>query len=199
MRLYFKSKARTIKVKPLPEHPLKNQVSVGNYRLDEDINGQDLKTGNSFDYTFKILGEGNISGIQNLHAPQDANFDFYSPNITQKIQRDNNIVRGFKSFNFYAIPKEPGSYNLGDYFNWIYFNPKKEIYDTLRSEVKIKVTGESQKNSYILSNDMGTFYDLMEFQDNELRSREKPLIPKIIYLSLLSLTLIFSIYLYIKK
>ncbi|MEQ9249421.1 MAG: BatD family protein [Cytophagales bacterium] len=195
----FKSKKRRIHVKPLPEHPLKELVSVGNYKLEEDLKGSNLKTGNSFEYTFKILGQGNIAGINDLQAPQDENFDFYSPSVAQNIQRANNSVGGSKSFNFYAIPKEPGAYDLGDYFSWIFFNPKTEKYDTLISDIKIEVTGESQKNSYILSNDMGTFYDLIEFQNNKLQAREESIVPKIIYLSLLSLSLLVSIYVYIKK
>lgn len=195
----FKSKTQKIKVKPLPEHPLKEVVSVGQFKMDEGINGRDLKTGNSFNYSFKILGEGNIAGIQNLPAPQDENFDFYSPNIAQNIRRANNTVRGFKEFNFYAIPKEPGSYNLGDYFQWVFFDPQRRVYDTLRSDIVVEITGESQKNSYILSNDMGTFYDLMEFQDNTLRPREDSIFPKAIYLTLLTLVLLASFYVYFKK
>jgi hypothetical protein len=195
----FKSRAKKIRVKPLPDHPLKELVSVGRYKLDENINAKDLKTGNSFDYTFKIIGEGNIAGIQNLPAPQDENFDFYSPNIAQNIRRANNTVRGFKEFNFYAIPKEPGNYDLAEYFQWVFFDPARERYDTLRSEIKVEITGESQKNSYILSNDMGTFYDMMEFQDNTLKPREKSLFPKIIYLTLLTIVLVASFYVYFKK
>lgn len=195
----FESKKKRIRVKPLPEHPLKEMVSVGNYKLQENLNGNNLTTGNSFDYTFKIQGQGNIAGINDLQAPQDENFDFYSPAVAQNIQRANNRVGGSKSFTFYAIPKEPGKYDLGEYFSWIFFNPKTAKYDTLRSDIKIEVTGESQKNSYILSNDMGSFYDLIEFQDNRLKPREESILPKIIYLSLLSLSLLVSIYVYIKK
>lgn len=195
----FKSKQRRIRVKPLPEHPMKELVSVGNYRLEENLNGKNLETGNSFDYTFKIQGQGNIAGINDLQAPQDQNFDFYSPSISQNIRRANNRVGGSKSFNFYAIPKEPGQYDLGEYFSWVFFNPQTGKYDTLQSDIKIEVTGESQKNSYILSNDMGTFYDLIEYQNNKLKPREESIVPKIIYLSLLSLSLLISIYVYIKK
>lgn len=195
----FRSRVKKINVKPLPEHPLKETVSVGNYKLDETLDGNKLETGNSFEYTFKIFGEGNISGINNLQSPQDENFDFYSPNIAQNIQRSNNTVRGSKSFNFYAIPKEPGQYDLSNYFSWIYFNPRAGKYDTLSSDIRIEVVGESQKNSYILSNDMGSFYDIIEISDNTLISRQEPILPRIIYISIASIALLLSIYLYFKK
>ena len=84
------------------------------------------------------------------------------------MNRGNGIVSGTKSFNYFGIPNEPGSFELGDYFSWIYFNTSKDDYDTLRSEIQLIVTGESKKNQYILSNDLGTFYDTIELQDNEL-------------------------------
>jgi hypothetical protein len=195
----FNSRPKKIRVKPLPEHPLKEVVSVGSYKMEESLDGKDTKTGNSFEYKFSIIGEGNIAGINDLKAPQDENFDFYSPNISQNIQRANNTVRGSKSFNFYAIPKEPGEYKLKDYFEWIYFNPRIGKYDTLSSELAINVTGESQKNSYILSNDMGSFYDMIEFSDKTLVDREKSILPEIIFISIISLSLIITVYLYFKK
>ncbi len=195
----FKSRPKRIKVKPLPDHPLKDMVSVGNYRLSENLDGNNLITGNSFEYVFKIIGEGNIAGINDVPAPQDNNFDFYTPNISQNIQRSANTVSGSKSFNFYAIPKEPGEYNLGNYFQWVFFNSQTGRYDTLKSEIKIQVSGESQKNSYILSSDMGSFYDMIEFESNELMPTHESSIPKFIYLAFLTLLFAVSVYVYIKK
>jgi hypothetical protein len=164
----FSSKAKTIKVKPLPPHPLRDQVRVGNYRMAESISAIELTTGQSFTYVFNILGEGNLSAIENPNIPESEAFDFYAPNVKQDITRANGQVKGTKSFSYYAIPNEPGKYNLGDYIQWIYFNPSKNAYDTLRSRQIVTVAGESRKNEYIMSNDMGSFYDGIEFENNEL-------------------------------
>ena len=164
----FFSKPKEVKVIDLPAHPLKESVAVGNYKLQEKISGTQLQTGESFNYTFNIVGEGNISAIDNPILKEDELFDLYPPNIRQNVNRGNGIVSGTKSFNYFGIPNEPGSFELGDYFSWIYFNTSKDDYDTLRSEIQLIVTGESKKNQYILSNDLGTFYDTIELQDNEL-------------------------------
>ncbi len=171
----FTSKPKSVEVKELPDHPLKESVSVGNYRLDEKISKKQLNTGESFNYNFTIQGEGNISAIKDLEIVSDENFDLYPPNVQQHIGRGNGRVRGRKSFSFYGIPNEPGQFDMSEYFNWIYFNTRTERYDTLRSELILNVTGESKKNEYILSNDMGTFYDSIELKDNSffsLRERE---------------------------
>jgi hypothetical protein len=59
---------------------------------------------------------------------------------------------------------------MGDYFSWVYFNPKTAKYDTLKSEVKFEVTGESKKNISISSVDLGSFYDSIEDKSNNLES-----------------------------
>jgi hypothetical protein len=164
----FYSKAKKVTVKELPPHPLKDRVAVGNYRMAEKINALDLKTGQSFNYEFNILGEGNISAIESLNIPSSEEFDIYDPNVKQNINRSNGKVKGTKTFNFYGIPNEPGQFQLGDYFNWIYFNPTKEKYDTLKSQHIVTVSGESRKNEYIISNDMGSFYDGIAFEDDTM-------------------------------
>ncbi len=60
----FRSKSRTVTVKELPPHPLKDRLAVGNYRLKEKISSDELKTSQSFNYSFTITGEGNISSIE---------------------------------------------------------------------------------------------------------------------------------------
>ncbi len=177
----FSSKPKTVKVKDLPPHPLKETVTVGNYRLKESIDKKTLKTGESFEYSFDITGIGNISAIEDpiINADQD-NINIYDPNKRVNINRSRNTVSGTKSFNYYGIPNEPGTYNLKDYFSWIYFDPIAERYDTLSSELTIEVTGESKKNESILASDLGSFYDKIEFESNDLKSLESGINGKLI-------------------
>lgn len=166
----FSSRPKTVSIKPLPPHPLKDRVAVGNYRMAESISAIELTTGQSFNYKFNILGEGNLSAVEAPLIPETSDFDFYAPNMQQDITRSEGRVKGSKSFTYYAIPNEPGNYDLGELIQWIYFNPSKSVYDTLKSRQVVAVTGESRKNEYIMSNDMGSFYDAIEFENNELES-----------------------------
>ena len=156
----------------MPPHPLRDVVSVGDYRLDERIRDTDLQTGQSAGYNFNVFGEGNISAIEKPTAKADDRFEFYEPNVRQDITRQNNRVTGTKSFSYFMIPKEPGEYKLGDYFQWVYFNPKVGKYDTLKSQLTVYVTGESKKNEAIQSNDLGNFYDRINVAENTLKTME---------------------------
>jgi hypothetical protein len=164
----FYSKPKKVVIKELPEHPLKDRVAVGNYKLSEMMPTTDVATGKSVSYVFNIFGEGNISAIQEPVVPDDANFEFYEPNVRMDIKRENSRVTGTKAFNYFLIPKEPGRYELNDYFQWVYFDPGAERYDTLESKLTVYVTGESTRNEAIEANDDGSFYDKILTADNSL-------------------------------
>jgi BatD DUF11 like domain len=166
----FFTKPKTVRVKQLPPHPMKDAVAVGDYRLEERIRSTDLQTGQSAGYNFNVFGEGNVSAIERPPVKSDEKFEFYEPNVRQDITRQNNRVTGTKSFAYFMIPKEPGKYKLADYFQWVFFNPKISKYDTLRSQLTLYVTGESKKNEAILSNDLGNFYDKIGATDNTLQA-----------------------------
>lgn len=57
----FSSKPVTISVRSLPAHPLRGQVAVGSFRLNERIDQQRVKVGQSVRYVFSIEGEGNVA------------------------------------------------------------------------------------------------------------------------------------------
>lgn len=172
IKTYY-SKPISINVKELPPHPLKDKVPVGNYILKEQISTRNIQTGKSLQYQFRIEGEGNLSVIDKPEVPKTANFDFYEPTISEMIRRNNNTVYGKKDFNYYIIPNEPGTYPMKDYFSYIFFNTKKNDYDTLASQIEVKVTGESRQNASIASADLGSFYDRISDEDNSLRSRSE--------------------------
>lgn len=195
----FKSQPKSVKVRDLPPHPLKDRAAVGVYRLEESINGRKIETGSSFNYSFTITGEGNISAINNPEIALKKDFDFYPPNVRQDINRSSGHVTGSKSFEYYAIPNEPGTYKLGNYIHWIYFNPVRHQYDTLRSGISIEVTGESKTNQSIAATDVGTFYEVIQAKSNVLTSRDSGGMVKIFVNIFIFLMLALAFLILIKK
>ncbi len=157
----------SIKVKPLPPHPLKDRVSVGRFRLLEALDKTRVKTGQSVKYGFTILGEGNFASVklepQNLSSPE-----VLDAGNLQNISRANGRVTGKKLFNFYLIPREPGSFNLKDVFQWVYFDPYSQKYDTLKAQARLTSFGESQKSTAIRAQQRDDFYQWAEKQSNTL-------------------------------
>lgn len=195
----YHSQAKKVKVKPLPPHPLRENVAVGRFTFSENISTEEVNTGESFNYNFTVIGEGNISAVNAPAIRKTDNFDFYSPNIQQRVSRSSNKVRGSKSFDYYAIPNEPGEYKLGDYVQWVFFDPSQAKYDTLKSELSLKVTGESKKNEFISSTDLGSFYDLIDIEENTLSNKKWDATLKLITNILLLALLIVSVFFIFKK
>jgi hypothetical protein len=196
----FYSKPKTIKVKPLPDHPLKDRVSVGNYKLSENINSTEVNTGESFQYEFDVRGTGNISGIAEPIAKNRKELEIYSPNVIENITRSGVSVRGSKIFQYYMIPKEPGEYHLSDYFQFIFFNTVTNQYDTLQSDYSIKVNGESMANVNIeqASSD-GLFYDRIDEVSNQLQSHQTTEIWKWVFNIFLVVAFSVSLFILLKK
>ncbi|MEM9674962.1 MAG: BatD family protein, partial [Bacteroidota bacterium] len=190
----FTTKPINIKVKELPAHPLQASAAVGNYRLKEAVSNDRLTTGNSFTYTFTVQGEGNINYIAEPQLRNTDNFDFYDPTVARTINHRDNRVTGQKSFSYYAIPNEPGSYDIGKYFSWVFFNPHSEQYDTLIASTVLQVEGESRKNMQVDAQDAGPFYNKITSIDNTLKSRNNDgwlqLAANLIILGMLILTVV---------
>jgi hypothetical protein len=196
----FYSKPKTVKVKALPDHPLKDQVSVGNFKLSENINSTELNTGESFQYEFEVRGTGNVSGIAEPQAKKQMDLEIYSPDVSENISRSGVSVRGSKAFRYYMIPKEPGDYDLSKYFQFIFFNTASNKYDTLISEYKIKVSGESMANVNIeqASSD-GLFYDRIGEVSNQLQAYQTTEIWKWVFNIFLVVAFSLSLFILLKK
>lgn len=162
----FTSKPLNIEVLSLPVHPLRNQVIVGDFRLEEKISNNQLKTGNSYRYEFKIVGEGNIQSVREPTFTNMALFDIYPPDIENNIVRQKNRIAGAKTFRYQVIPKQSGRFMMNNLVFWVYFNPKKQYYDTLRSSLTLSVVGENVQNTQLSTSDAESVYTGIEQWDS---------------------------------
>jgi len=168
----FYSGAKIITVNPLPPHPLRNEVSVGEYQLRENIKSIEVETGQGFDYSLGISGVGNINAILPPKRLSGANLNTYDPNVRQQINRGYGRVSGIKEFSYYITINEAGDIDLADHFEWIYFDPSREVYDTLRPQAKIKVVGESKVNQALSNQRFRGLYDRIDIEDNRFLNEQ---------------------------
>lgn len=161
----FISKPLTITVVDLPPHPLRNQVLVGNFRLEEKISNNQLETGKSYRYDFKIIGEGNIQSIREPTFTNNALFDVYPPDIENNVLRQKSRIGGDKTFRYQIIPKQNGSFVLDNMIFWVYFNPQKQMYDTLHSTLKLTIKGENIRSTQLALSESESVYTGIEHWD----------------------------------
>lgn len=138
----FTSRPLAISVKALPAHPLRGRVPVGIFRLEEALERQHVVAGKSVRYTFSISGKGNIA---TLPAPGllagKAEIDIFPPEAKHTIIHGGSEITGRKTFTYYIVPHQNGPVSLANYVQWVYFDPQRARYDTLRSQVQLQVGG----------------------------------------------------------
>jgi hypothetical protein len=168
----FYSTPKKIRIKPLPPHPLKNEVSVGIFQLRENIDEIEVQTGQGFEYNFGISGIGNINAITPPRRLSGANLNTFDPNVRQQINRGYGRVSGIKDYTYYITLNEAGEVALDQHFEWIYFDPQRAVYDTLKPKARIKAMGESKLNQAISSQRLGGLYDRIQTEENRFINEE---------------------------
>jgi hypothetical protein len=161
----FTSRPLTISVVNLPAHPLRNQVIVGNFRLEEKISDNKLETGQSYRYDFRIVGEGNIQSVREPTFANKTLFDVYPPDIEDNVLREKGQIEGEKTFHYQIIPKQNGNFILRNMVFWVYFNSQKQMYDTLYSTLKFKIEGENIQSTQLASSESESIYTGIEQWD----------------------------------
>ncbi|MBC8085022.1 MAG: BatD family protein [Hymenobacter sp.] len=162
--------ARTILVKPLPPHPLRDQVPVGSYQLRETINQASFRTGQAFTYSFGVEGEGNLAAIGVPVVPTRPGLEVYGPEVRQELTRQAGRVGGRKVFTYRLVARQPGPLPLDSLLALVFFNPEAGRYDTLRAELRPRIQGPVRAASTFRAPTDDPFYHNVLFDaDNTLQ------------------------------
>ncbi|MEM6298620.1 MAG: hypothetical protein AAF740_08035, partial [Bacteroidota bacterium] len=139
----FRSQAVGVKVKPLPQHPLKGEVAVGTFRLSEGISKFYVETGEQLGYSFGVEGHGNLRAAKLPEFLNQEAFEVYPPKVENlALQRPDGMLRS-RVARYSLVPKISGTYEMADLFSWVYFNTDKADYDTLQSSLRFFVEGDT--------------------------------------------------------
>ncbi|MBC3538408.1 BatD family protein [Rufibacter sediminis] len=167
----YTTQSREVAVQPLPPHPLRDQVAVGVFRLEEQLSRGTISLNQNLVYHLKIEGEGNI---RSLPIPRSlgvsSELEIYSPEIRQNQQVSQGKLQGSKTFRYFMVGRQAGEFPLRELFQWVYFNPVTARYDTLRPALTVRVRGQEDQNSFIRTQDVGDFYNIAATESNELIS-----------------------------
>lgn len=194
----FNTAPKTVTVQVLPPHSLREIVPVGQFTLREGINQTVFRTDKSFNYSFEVMGTGNLAALNMPEIISQEAIDIYPPAIQQFNSRFE-PGSGRKIFKYTLLAKTPGVYDLSKLFWMPFFNPVTGRYDTLRSELEIKVTGVQDAVSRLKPEEADAFYQLIGTENNELTDLNQFKEVKL-YANLVILLLICaSLYVFFKK
>ena len=141
-KIVFSSKPLVISPQELPNHPLKGKVPVGDFRLEESVSKNKVRTGDTLVYISSVIGDGNSILWESNETESDYFLNFFPVGTQSSVFPFGDKMLGNKTEKILIIPSQPGKFALKSYFNWIFFNTRKSDYDTLRSQVILEVSGQ---------------------------------------------------------
>jgi hypothetical protein len=128
-----KSEPLKIRVDPLPPGaPAGFKGAIGSFKMTATVDHNKGVTNEPITLKIAIAGTGNIKLLESPEVSVPADFEQYTPKVTDNTSREGQIS-GSKSFEYLLIPRYPGIKQIKP-MTFVYFDLKKRQYVTLRSE-----------------------------------------------------------------
>lgn len=161
------SKAVTLSLQPLPEHPLRNKMAVGSFHIKPSPLAVQQRT-KGFNFTFDIVGPHYLIPI---HEPWISNTipGLYISLSKRTLQ--NTPTGQSTHFEYFIHSDSPKTLNIKNSIFWVYFDPIKHRYDTLSVDQPITMINEVSDNEEIVGED--SFLQLLYQASNTEYSLEK--------------------------
>ena len=129
----LKTEALRIKVDPLPSGaPDDFKGAVGQFAMSTEVDKKTTRTNEPVDLKVKISGQGNIKLLESPAIELPADFEQYSPKVSDAIERKGEKVFGSKTFEYLLIPRYPGLKVIKP-VTFSYYDIAKREYVRLRS------------------------------------------------------------------
>ena len=146
----------TLTIKPLPSGPngVSKSVIVGEFKVKTKLDKKELNVNDAVTLKITLSGSGNLNTLNDLPINFPSAFETLPTTVKNNVKTTLNGINGSKTFEFVAIPRQPGKFEIPSIKIWA-FNPKNKKYYTIKSDpVSINVTGTSTAdiNPYISSN-----------------------------------------------
>jgi hypothetical protein len=141
VRQVVNSKPVTIEVLPLPQEgkPADFSGLAGNFNISANVDKQSVKTNEAISLNVKISGVGNIKMIPTPNVELPPDFEKYEPKVSEKIDRAENGVSGYKAYEYVLIARHPGIQKIKP-VTFSYFDVAAKQYRLLRTpEILVNV------------------------------------------------------------
>ncbi|MBR3712755.1 MAG: protein BatD [Bacteroidales bacterium] len=144
-----KSKAKTIKVKPLPADGKPDGFggAVGSFTVAASTDKAELKLDEPLTIKITVSGSGNFQLFEAPKIDLPSAFEQFEPKSTENVNANEKGLSGNKVFSIVAIARQSGSFTIPP-VQFHYFDPATKSYKTATSkELLLNVSGERDPNS----------------------------------------------------
>ena len=128
----IKAPSITIEVEPLPQRPAGFSGGVGTYTISAQLDKTEVKANDPVNLRVVVTGVGNMKLLKQpvVNFPKD--FDKYDAKVTDKTKLTTNGLEGSIVYDFLAVPRHPGTYEIPP-VEYIYYDVHANSYRTLKT------------------------------------------------------------------
>ena len=129
----IKAPGLTIQVDPLPQRPANFSGGVGSFTISAQLNKTETKANNPVTLRVVVNGRGNLKLIKMpvVNFPKD--FDTYDAKVTDKTKLTTNGVEGNMVYDFLAVPRHQGVYEIPP-VEFVYYDTNANEYKTVKTQ-----------------------------------------------------------------
>lgn len=129
----IKAPGLTIQVDPLPSRPAGFSGGVGSYTISAQLNKADIKANNPVTLRVIVSGRGNLKLIKKPEVKFPKDFDTYDAKVTDKTKLTSNGVEGNMVYDFLAVPRHQGKYEIPP-VEFVYYDTGTNSYKTVKTQ-----------------------------------------------------------------
>lgn len=132
-----------IQVLPLPAGaPRSFNGFVGKLDVTASVDRPSVETDEALSLVVRVEAEGNVNTVPPPDVAFPAEFEVYPPEVSERIDRSGDRVRGSKTYQYVLIPRAPGSLTIPS-IEMGYFDPATERYTAATAPpLTVEVTGD---------------------------------------------------------
>lgn len=129
----IKAPGLTIQVDPLPARPVGFSGGVGSFTISAQLNKTDIKANNPVTLRVIVSGRGNLKLIKKPEVKFPKDFDTYDAKVTDKTKLTSNGVEGNMVYDFLAVPRNQGKYEIPP-IEFVYYDTEANAYKTVKTQ-----------------------------------------------------------------
>jgi len=122
-----------IEVDPLPQRPAGFSGGVGKFNISATLNKTELKANDPVTLRVVVSGTGNLKLIKQPEVEFPKDFDRYDAKVTDKSKLTVNGVEGSMIYEFLAVPRHQGKFEIPP-VSFSYYDTQAKAYRTVKTQ-----------------------------------------------------------------
>ena len=122
-----------IQVDPLPQRPAGFSGGVGRFNISAQLDNREVKANEAVKLRVIVSGIGNLKLIKQPVVEFPKDFDRYDAKVTDKSKLTTNGVEGSMIYDFLAVPRHPGKFEIPP-ITFTYYDTGSNAYKTVKTE-----------------------------------------------------------------